>query len=202
MDSSIVKLISKSKGKKPAERSPLDLQIGKILLDLQNSSSDLASEIRSLRFSFAHEIELENGHHVLLLLVPIRQIREWRKVQVRLSRELEKKLATIDSQKNVVIIGHRKMASKSAHKAQKGHPKPKSRSKTQTFVHEAWLEDLVYPVEIVGKRTRVKTDGSCIIKVLLDSKDQTILENRLDTLAGVYGKLTGKNVVFDFPLEK
>ena len=59
---------------------------------------------------------------------------------------------------------------------------------------------MVYPTEIVGKRTRVKTDGRRIIKVLLDPKDQTALESKVDTFASVYRKLTGKDVVFEFPI--
>ena len=38
-------------------------------------------------------------------------------------------------------------------------------SRTLTAVHDAILEDLVYPAEIVGKRIRVKLDGSRLIKV-------------------------------------
>jgi len=34
-----------------------------------------------------------------------------------------------------------------------------------TAVHDAILEDLVFPSEIVGKRTRVKMDGSRLIIV-------------------------------------
>jgi small subunit ribosomal protein S7e len=34
-----------------------------------------------------------------------------------------------------------------------------------TAVHEQLLEDLVYPSEIVGKRTRVAQDGSKLIRV-------------------------------------
>jgi len=39
------------------------------------------------------------------------------------------------------------------------------RSRTMNSVHEAILTDLVFPSEIVGKRTRVKLDGKRIIKV-------------------------------------
>lgn len=199
--SATTKLVTKLKGKNPIQPTQLELKIGKILFDLQNSGNELATEIHPLCIYAASEIELANGHQALLISVPTTQIGAWRKVQVRLARELEKKLATIEGQKNVVIVGHRQALSKTAYARSPAAKKQKirPRSKTLAFVHDAWLEDLVYPTEIVGKRIRVKTDGESIIKVFLDFKDQTVLESRLDTLAGVYQKLTGKNVVFDFP---
>ncbi|KAJ1660089.1 ribosomal protein S7A, partial [Dispira simplex] len=71
-------------------------------------------------------------------------------------------------------------------------------SRSLTCVHEKMLEDLVYPTEIVGKRTRVRVDGGKLIKVFLDQKDSTSLEYKLDTFTSVYKRLTGKNVHFEF----
>ena len=91
-------------------------------------------------------------------------------------------------------------------------PRPMSRTLTQ--VHDKILEDLVFPTEIVGKRTRVRTDGSKIIKVyvlsrlgkaynrFLDSKDSASLDYKLDSFSSVYNKLTGKQVVFEFPVQQ
>ena len=48
-----------------------------------------------------------------------------------------------------------------------------------TTVHENTLNDLVYPAEIVGKRIRVKLDGSRLIKVHLDKAQQTNVEHKV-----------------------
>lgn len=77
---------------------------------------------------------------------------------------------------------------------------PRPRSRTLTQVQESLLEDIVYPTEIVGKRIRYKLDGSKTLKVLLDPKDQHLVETKLDTFGEVYKNITKKEVVFEFPV--
>merc|ERR1712198_757541 len=73
------------------------------------------------------------------------------------------------------------------------------RSRTLVSVHNALLDDLVYPAEIVGKRTRIRLDGSRLFKVHLDKTQQTNIEHKTETYSSVYKKLTGKEVTFEFP---
>jgi len=77
----------------------------------------------------------------------------------RLTRELEKKF----SDRHVVFVAQRRMLSKPTLTSRVKQKRPRSR--TLTNVHEKILEDLVYPTEIVGKRTRVAVDGSKLLKV-------------------------------------
>ncbi|KAK2091402.1 hypothetical protein P7K49_030686 [Saguinus oedipus] len=73
------------------------------------------------------------------------------------------------------------------------------RSRTLTAVHDAILEDLVFPSEIVGKRIRVNLGGSRLIKVHLDKVQQNNVEHKVETFSGVYKKLMDKDVNFEFP---
>ena len=107
-------------------------------------------------------------------------------------RELEKKF----SDKHVVFVTRRKILAKPKRSAHGSAPRPRTR--TLTAVHEALLEDLVAPTEILGKRIRVKRDGARLIKVILDVKEKNTVEYKLDTFSSVYRKLTGKNVAFEF----
>jgi small subunit ribosomal protein S7e len=68
-------------------------------------------------------------------------------------------------------------------------------------VHTAILDDLVFPTLIVGKRTRVRLDGTKLLKVYLDPKDIKDVDYKLKTFAAVYKKLTCKAVEFIFPQE-
>merc|ERR1712071_434637 len=95
------------------------------------------------------------------------------------------------------LLWHRTILANSFHRSQKTRG-PLPRSRTLTAVQDSILEDIVYPTEIVGKRTRCKTDGKRILKVYLEAKDQANVEGKIETFAAVYGKLTNKQVSFYF----
>merc|ERR1712113_343317 len=86
-----------------------------------------------------------------------------------------------------------------AHKDANKLKQKRPRSRTLVAVHNAVLDDMVYPAEIVGKRTRIRLDGSRLFKVHLDKIQQTSIEHKTETFASVYKKLTGKEVTFEFP---
>merc|ERR1712113_265760 len=70
-------------------------------------------------------------------------------------------------------------ATRKANKLKQKRP----RSRTLMAVHNAILDDLVYPAEIVGKRIRIRLDGSRLFKVHLDKTQQTNIEHKTGTFA-------------------
>ncbi|XP_062575001.1 small ribosomal subunit protein eS7 isoform X2 [Saccostrea cucullata] len=157
-------------------------------------NSDLKAQLRELYITGAKEIDVQ-GKKAIMIFVPVPQLRAYQKIQTRLVRELEKKF----SGKHVVFIAQRRILPKPTRKTRRKNKQKRPRSRTLTAVHDAILEDLAFPAEIVGKRIRIKLDGSRLIKVHLDKNQQTNIEHKVDTFTAVYKKLTGKDVAFEFP---
>jgi len=171
----------------------LETQVAQTLLDLE-ATTDLKAQLRELHITGAREVDISGGKKAIIIFVPVPQLKSFQKIQSRLVRELEKKF----SGKHFVIIAQRKILPKPTRKSRTGLKQKRPRSRTLTSVHENALNDLVYPAEIVGKRTRVKLDGSRLIKVHLDKSQQTTVEHKLETYTSIYKKLTGKDVNFEF----
>ena len=157
------------------------------------TSPDLKAALRDLYIAGAKEVEVGHGKKAIVVYVPYKLRKSFQKVHQRLVRELEKKF----SGKHVVLIAQRTILGKSYTRNVKTSG-PRPRSRTLTAVHNAILEDIVYPTEISGKRIRHKLDGKKLLKVSLDNKDQANVESRTETYAAIYGKLTNQTIVFNF----
>mmetsp|Transcript_15279 Transcript_15279/g.18696 ORF Transcript_15279/g.18696 Transcript_15279/m.18696 type:complete len:269 (-) Transcript_15279:27-833(-) len=187
--------IIRSKFQNPNKQQPssIESQICQYLVDLEASQKDLKPHLRELGIVKAQEITVKEQKQCIVIFVPYRQHIKWKKIQDRIIRELEKKF----SAKEVIIISERKIMKLYQIDPNLNIPRP--RSQTITAVHEAILDDVVYPTKIVGKRTRFKIGGKRLLKVYLDPKDSKDIETKIPTFEVVYKKLTKKTVKFVFP---
>ncbi|EFA82102.1 40S ribosomal protein S7 [Heterostelium album PN500] len=188
-------LTTKKKIVKPAGKEPTETEntIAQALLDLeQNDFKDL----KDLQIVSAKEYDVSEGKKAIVIFVPFRQLKAYHKIQQKLVWELEKKLGG----KTVMFIAQRRIIHKvSSTNKVKQQKVPISR--TIKAVHDAMLDDLVFPTNIVGRRLRYRLDGTKLHKVYLDRKEMTVTEHKLDSFSAVYHKLTGKDVVFEFPVQ-
>lgn len=187
--------IVKEKGAEPTE---IEDQVAQLLFDIQsNPNSEIASNVKELYITAVKELDLGQDGNAIIIFVPFRLLKNFQKIHASLVGELEKKL----SGKSIFIIAQRRILPVKS-KLPRASQQKRPRSRTLTAVHESILEDLVYPVDIVGKRTRVKTDGKKISKVYLDQKQEKNIEGKVSTMAAVYKKLTGKDTQFLFPVAR
>mmetsp|Transcript_6257 Transcript_6257/g.17971 ORF Transcript_6257/g.17971 Transcript_6257/m.17971 type:complete len:195 (+) Transcript_6257:94-678(+) len=177
---------------KNAEPDVFEESVAQALFDLEATNTELKADLRDLYITSAKEVDVAGGRKAIIIHVPFRLLKSFHKIQQRLVRELEKKF----SGKDVVIIANRRIMAPTT----SGQSNARPRSRTLTAVHEAILEDLVHPTEVVGKRVRYRADASKILKVYLDPKERSTTEYKLETFGAVYRKLTGKEVSFEFPV--
>lgn len=177
-----------------SQPSELEQSIANALTDLESSVGDLRSALRPLQFHAAREIEVGKGRKAIVIFVPVPSLPAYHKIQQRLTRELEKKF----SDRHIMFLAQRRIMPRPSRRHNR-QTQQRPRSRTLTAVHDKMLDDLVFPTEVVGRRQRFTEGGKRIQKVFLDNKDAAAVDYKLDSFAGVYNKLTGKQVVFEIP---
>merc|ERR1711959_305303 len=186
--------IKKDQGAQPSD---LENQIAQAFVDLEINNEELRPALKSLYITAAREVVVNKSTAAIVVFVPYRLRDLFRKNQVRLVSELEKKF----SGQHIVLVAKRNIQDKEKHsnrKASKGQVRPRSR--TLTAVHEAILGDVVYPANISAKRTRYTQDGNKLIRVELENPYE--VSEKLDTFSAVYNALTGKNATFSLPAQE
>ncbi len=174
--------------------SEVEKRVSSELGQLEATHTALKEALAGLTVSNVKEIDVEGGRKAVILFVPFPSLAGWRKVSKQVVDELEKKLTN----SHVLIIANRTMISEKAFNRNTKTAGVRPRSRTLKAVQEAILDDIVAPSEIVGKRIRVKTDGSKLLRVLLNPKDAHSLGDKVETFRAVYTKLTNKAVSFEF----
>jgi len=172
----------------------LDEEIATALISIETSqSSDIKAQVRDIVISGSKEVDTSKAEKVVVVFFPYKSWKTVKQIQGKLIRELEKKL-----KHKVILVANRTILDKNFKR--KGlNLKIRPRSRTLTSVHDAILQDIVGPTEIVGKRTRISQDGTKLIKIILDAKDKEQTEERLDAFSSVYRQLTAKQAAFLYP---
>lgn len=179
-----------------AKLSSVEAEVASCLAELAESPAcTIQADVAAMKIAAAMELPVSGDRKVIAVAFPYRVfMNNVRKNQARLISELEKKL-----RRHVVVYPRRRILTRKNLKSYGLKVLPRTR--TLTAVHDALLEDIVGPTEVVGKRMRVRIDGSKIYKVFLDPKEKNNKENieeKLDSFAEVYKKLTNKTAVFSF----
>jgi len=190
----------KTKLFKQAAENPSKLEetVAQAIYDLENSSTEWKNDLKDLYIAGVKEVDFtpkgKKGRNVYIVYVPYPCLKLSQKIHKRFVPELESRLKAY-----CLFVAKRTIQSKwlKTHKSQK---RPNNR--TLTEVHNAILEDLVMPANIIGKRYRHRLDGSVVVKCILDQNDKDLIEDKLEAITHIYKKLTTKEVVFEYRAEQ
>jgi len=182
--------------KKGANPTSLELKVAQAMYDFQTGGDEkTANLLKELYIVGAKELSVGPEDRAIIIFVPYAKLKSFNLAYKELVPELERKF----SGKHVMILAERKILNKIT-KKNRGKRQKRPQSRTLTAVHNAILEDLVFPSEITDKRIRIRIDGSRIFKVTLDPKYREVVEPKLSTISALYKRLCGKDVVFNFPI--
>ncbi|CAI0389965.1 unnamed protein product [Linum tenue] len=78
---------------KDVEPTEFEETVAQALFDLENTNSDLKSELKDLYINSAVQMDVSNNRKAVVIHVPYRLRKGFRKIHVKLVRELEKKLS-------------------------------------------------------------------------------------------------------------
>lgn len=81
------------------------------------------------------------------------------------------------------------------------YPQKIPRNRTLTSVYDSILEDILLPAQIIGKRIRIRSDGSQLIKVHVNEDSREFIESKVDLICHLYKALTNRNLAIEFRQE-
>ncbi|ELP87366.1 40S ribosomal protein S7, putative [Entamoeba invadens IP1] len=157
-------------------------------------------EMKLVKVHSARKIPTSKDKFATVVFVPLRMMRKIRPIQAKLVDALEKKM-----NQPVFIIGKRIVAH-AARPGQADKSEYKPISRTRKAVHEAYMNEMLYPVQIIAQRIRVSMHSNVPEgrKTVSLGVDDLALKNtvkaRLNVYSSVYKVITGNEVAFDFPL--
>ncbi|CAK77481.1 unnamed protein product (macronuclear) [Paramecium tetraurelia] len=173
---------------KKSELTNLEQQVGVALTQIEQS----VTEAKNLKVSSVvdYTAKINAKKQVYLVFIPHPCLSIYNKVSSKLLPELEKRLKA-----TILVVAKRTIESKWV-KSHRSQTRPNSR--TLTSVYDGLLDDLVAPSTILGRRTRVRVDGTKFYRIFLDEQDKNEVEPRLDAIKAVYKLLTTRELEFEF----
>ena len=193
--------------KKNEKTSETEDEVAKALFELENTQVEGGVEgIKKVKFTNA-EYLTEGENKVLLIVVPFPLYIYVKKNYAAITNYLAGKFKV-----PVFIVAQRTILSKYGIKRYNSHREAQGISE-ETYesninfspwcflgrYRKFFVVDLqIFPFEIVGRRLRIKTDGTQIHKIHLKEDDRKGVEGKLAGLALVYKKLTRKILSFEF----
>ena len=156
-------------------------------------------ELKGAKIISAKKIIIAKDKHATVVFVPLRMMRIYRANFDKIIEVLEKK-----TNGPVFIIGKRVVAH-TKKVGQTGKTEFKPRSRTSLAVHDAYMQEMLYPHSVAGQRTHVtiankRVNNTKTVFVDVDDKQKNALKSKLPIFSAVFKGITGEKVKFAFPV--
>jgi len=163
-----------------------------VLTRIQENDQNIKKDLENLKIENANEISIGSDKRCYLVQVNESSVKNLHNVHSDIVKKLEEHFST-----PVVIVPYRKKINGKLFRKFRGNKVP--RDKTLSAVYDSYLEDLLYPATIVGKRVRYPKGKSRLYKVFVDPFDREHIEYKINAITACYKGLTNRDLVVEFP---
>jgi len=159
---------------------------------IKDSEKEHKAELEPLKIEHANEIKMSDDKKCYLIQISTQNLPGFKKVHSLLTQKLEEHLSNA-----VMIIPARKRVNGKEYRTYVSKKVPRDR--TLSAVFDSYLDDILYPATIIGKRIRYPVGKTTrTYKVIVDSLDKESISDRLDAMKACYKALTNRKLDIEF----
>ena len=178
------------KGKKE-KVTEMEKNFQNTLSSIVSSEKDNKKLLEGVKIENAREVEIEKGERCFLVCVNTADEKDLRKVHPTLIKKFEEQFSA-----PVALIPAKKRVNGKLYKRYRGTKVPRDRTLTAMF--DSYLDDLLYPATIIGKRIRYPKGKVRQFKVLVDPIDKDAIEYKIPCITACYKALTNRPLEIEF----
>ena len=184
--------MSKKESQKKGAVSEIQKNVSTALEKIKDSEKEHKAELDPLKIEHANEVEMNDNQKCYLIQISTQNLSGFKKIHSLLTQKLEEHLSN-----TVMIIPARKRVNGKEYRTFVSKKVP--RDKTLTAVFDAYLDDILYPATILGKRIRYPVGiTNRNYKVFVDPLDKETINFRLDAIKACYKALTNRKLDIEF----
>ena len=183
--------MSKKEGPKKVAVSEIQKNVSNELEKIKDSEKEHKAELESLKIEHANEVQMDDDQKCFLIQISTQNLAGFKKVHSLLTKKLEEHLSN-----TVVIIPARKRVNGKEYRNYISKKVPRDR--TLSAVFDGYLDDILYPATIIGKRVRYPVGKTRTFKVLVDPLDKETIEYKLPAMTACYTALTNRKLEIEF----
>ena len=158
---------------------------------IKDSEKEHKTDLEPIKIEHSNEVQMPDDQKCYLIQISTSNLAGFKKVHSLLTKKLEESLSN-----PVILIPAKKRVNGKEYRVYVSKKVPRDR--TLTAVFDGYLDDILYPATIVGKRIRYPTGKTRTFKVLVDPLDKDIVEYKVPAMVACYRALTNRKLEIEF----
>jgi len=180
----------KKDGSKKSKVTEIEKNVSTTLDKIKDSEKE-KTDLKSIQLEHVNEVDMGKGQKCYLVQVSTTNVAGYKRVHSLITKKLEESLSS-----TVILILAKKRVNGKDFRSFVSKKVPRDRTLTSVF--DGYLDDIIFPATIVGKRIRYPTGKIRSYKVFVDPLDKEVVEDKLPAIIACYKALTNRKLEVEF----